>query len=75
MIFIVINSFHEGQVNHYVCMLYKFYIILVGISLIFIDQLEEEDKNSGRRGGYSTRFAEKKPRTDKMVKVEDEPKK
>ena len=46
VIFIVIYSFQEGQVNHYVCMLYKVYIILVGISLIFIDRLEEENKNS-----------------------------
>ena len=46
VIFIVIYSFQEGHVNHYVCMLYKFYIILVGISLIFIDRLEEEKKNS-----------------------------
>ena len=46
MIFIVIYSFQEGTVNHHVCMLYKFYIILVGFSLIFIDRLEEENKNS-----------------------------
>ncbi len=46
VLFIVIYSFQEGQVNHYVCMLYKFYIILLGISLIFIDRLEEENKNS-----------------------------
>ncbi len=46
MIFIVIYSFPGGQVNHHVCMLYKFYIILVDFSLIFIDRLEEENKNS-----------------------------